>query len=77
MINSYLIKKTYICHGMHLGLPFLTPQKVDECVCYSICALSKGLHSAYQVHVNGFPLKENDIIRGSCDVVLMILGCFG
>ena len=65
------------CHSMHLGSPFLTPQKVDEHVHYSIHTLSKGLHSMYQAHVHGFPLKKHDIIRASCDDVLMTVGCLG
>ena len=47
------------CHGMHLGSQFLTAQKADEHVHYSVHALSEGLCSMYQAHVHGFLPKRS------------------
>ena len=45
---------------------FPTPCRVDESVCFSIHALSEGVHSMYQVHAHTFLPKEHDIIRATC-----------
>ena len=68
------IKSEHTCvhdyiYVMHLGSPYLIPQKVDEHVHYSVHTLSEGLHSMYQVHVHGFPPKRSMMSSEHCMVM--------